>query len=521
MKTPAKIAKVIGSPGCGKTTYLLYLIEEACKKYNPERIGAVSYTNNAVEEIKTRILTQTNIKSRETIKNVRTMHSHCFRLLGLTKEQVAETPTKIKEFNAKNPLWELPVDTKMNEDDTLLEEYTKYRTLENKKKFARITILRNQMIDVDDWPDIELKQMYFAWSNFLTDNNYYDYTKMLEDVLLLQYSPDIDILFVDETQDLSKLQLTILLMWAENVVSTTFCGDANQAIFRFAGACVDVFRDLPHTWFKNLEQSFRVPATIKNYALKILEQAQDREKVNYNSTKDQGQVIYCNEPDLSLPGKHMIITRCNYHLNRWKQYLLTNNCIWYNPYRGDKSYNPMNSKGWRSAVAYIKLKNNAPITVKELRLLIEKTYARKYMVRGFKEKLKKKEVELPVPTSGLMDLKYIVSMGIFINGFDNMDIPITEKLNLSASIKKIVTTLQDYDILIPREIIIGTIHSVKGGESDNVWVDTSTSFAALREMKQRIIAYNDEIRIGYVAVTRAKKAVGIMHSTGYKNYVFL
>lgn len=521
MKIPAKIAKVIGSPGCGKTTYLLYLIEQACKKYSPERIGAVSYTNNAVEEIKNRIYAQTNIKNKETIKNVRTMHSHCFRLLGLSKEQVAETPTKIKEFNAKNPLWELPVNTKMNEDDTLLEEYTKYRVLENKKKFAKITILRNQMIDVNDWVEIELRQMYFAWLNFLIKNNYYDYTKMLEDVLLLNYSPDIDILFVDETQDLSKLQLQILLMWADNVISTTFCGDANQAIFRFAGACVEVFRDLSYTWFNNLEQSYRVPVAVKDYAMKVLSQAKDREEVNYNPTKEMGNIIHCNIPDLTLSGKHMIITRCNYHLNKWKQFLLKNNCIWYNPYRDDKSYNPMNSKGWKTIVAYIKLKNNVSITVKEVKLLIGHTWAKKYLVRGFKEKLKKKEVDIPVPESGLMDLKYIMSMGIFINDFNNMKIPITDKLNLTANIKKIVTSLNDGDILIPREIIIGTIHSVKGGECDNVWIDTSTSLAALREMKQKNIAYNDEVRIAYVAITRAKKFVGIMNSNGYKNYVFL
>jgi len=109
-----KRAKIIGNPGCGKTTYLLGLIEKAAKKYDPERIGAVSLTNAAIEEMRERVKLQTGL-SKSAAKNIRTIHSTCFRLLGLKKEQVADK--KIKEFNEAYPEWRMPLNVEVTEDD--------------------------------------------------------------------------------------------------------------------------------------------------------------------------------------------------------------------------------------------------------------------------------------------------------------------------------------------------------------------------------------------------------------------
>jgi len=43
---------------------------------------------------------------------------------------------------------------------------------------------------------------------------------MLERTLALRLRPDIDVLFVDETQDLSPLQFELMKMWSEKCVST-------------------------------------------------------------------------------------------------------------------------------------------------------------------------------------------------------------------------------------------------------------------------------------------------------------
>ena len=106
-----KRAKVLGPPGTGKTTYLLNLLEQAAKKYDPDRIGAVSLTNAAVEEMRERVHKHTKVKP----KHIRTIHSTCFNLLELKTSQVADK--KIKEFNEAFPKWTMPLNTEITEDE--------------------------------------------------------------------------------------------------------------------------------------------------------------------------------------------------------------------------------------------------------------------------------------------------------------------------------------------------------------------------------------------------------------------
>ena len=132
---PHKRAKIIGNPGCGKTTYLLNLIEKAAKKYEPEKIGAVSLTNAAIEEMRDRVKKQTGL-SRSAAKNIRTIHSTCFRLLNLKKEQVADK--KIKEFNEACPEWRMPLNVEVTEDDAFGMPVENYTPEQNKRRFAEI-----------------------------------------------------------------------------------------------------------------------------------------------------------------------------------------------------------------------------------------------------------------------------------------------------------------------------------------------------------------------------------------------
>jgi len=92
--------------------------------------------------------------------------------------------------------------------------------------------------------------------------------------------------------------------------------------------------------------------------------------------------------------------------------------------------------------------------------------------------------------------------------------PITEILKLkgrSVPILKHMLSMEEDASKTPR-VVIGTIHSVKGGESDHVWVDTELSPMILREMQKSERASYDEARVAYVAVTRARQTVGLLRS---------
>ena len=510
-----KRAKIVGPAGTGKTSYLLNLIESAARKYDPERIGAVSLTVAAIEEMRDRVFKTTNVP-KSTVKNIHTIHSTCFRLLSLKREQVADK--KIKEFNEAYPKWSLPLNKEIEEDNHYSEIQYDFTPLENKKRFAQIQILRHKMIPESEWTDPALVEMFRCWKQWMRDNEYVDFTGMMEEVFLQGLSPNIDILLVDEAQDTSRLAIAILELWGQDTLSTVYVGDSDQAILRFAGAVPEAFINLENTWTKILEQSYRVPKRVHEFAMKVIKQAGDREDVDYKPKGEEGEVIEeCSEPDLSLPGTHMIIGRCNYHLNRWRNYLMSHRLAWYNPYRpGDKNWNPLNTKVWGAAKNYIRIKNGEDITIPEFHNMVKEMISVGNLVRGTKRGLE--NIVFDEPKIGIFGLP---ALGIFTDDFLTYRKPIIEIFKLKGQSGELVGKITEEEIMKDPNIMIGTCHSFKGGEADHVWIDMSTSPQCIRAMVNDKTALYDEARVAYVAITRAKKTVGLLSGQGYRNKVLV
>ena len=69
------------------------------------------------------------------------------------------------------------------------------------------------------------------------------------------------------------------------------------------------------------------------------------------------------------------------------------------------------------------------------------------------------------------------------------------------------------DVLEEPRVVIGTIHSVKGGEVDHVWIDKGTSYSCLKGCEVRENFY-DEIQVMYVGVTRGRVGCGLISGGG-------
>ena len=239
-----QVMKVMGPPGTGKTTYLIRALARATKHFNPARIGAVSYTNAATEEIKTRAALNAEIDMTEA-QYIRTIHSICFRLLNMTSDKVADE--KIVEWNMDHP--DMTISTKIeyseeNINDAFDPKYIQGQdAMMNWMAFQRMQVYRNRMIPINQWHDYLAEKIYEEWKRWTFVSDYMDYTGMLEQVLEEKLKPDIDILFVDEAQDLTNLQHEVLKMWADGIPQI-YIGDGDQCIYRFAGAVPETFINL-------------------------------------------------------------------------------------------------------------------------------------------------------------------------------------------------------------------------------------------------------------------------------------
>jgi superfamily I DNA/RNA helicase len=76
-------------------------------------------------------------------------------------------------------------------------------------------------------------------------NSLYDYTGMLELFLKREAAPKLEVVFIDEAQDLSPIQWEMVALLQKNSKICYVAGDDDQAIFRYAGADVEHFVNLP------------------------------------------------------------------------------------------------------------------------------------------------------------------------------------------------------------------------------------------------------------------------------------
>lgn len=512
-----KTIKISGPPGTGKTYYLIKQIENACKKYDFNRIGAVSYTKSAVEEIKARVSKNLGYHGK-AMSNMKTVHANCFKMLGLGNEQVVEDDGRlVAEWNEAYPLWARPV-MGFTPDD--IEDPDESRDYRNKERFKQINILRNRMIPIDRWLDNELIDIGKAWMSWMEENEYYDFTRMQEEAWKFKLCPDISVLFVDEAQDLSSLQISLTRLWAEQCDTAIWIGDMDQAIMRFQGAVPEDFRDLEHDWENVLKQSYRVPRAVHAYAMKLIQQINDRRTpVEYLHREEEGQMTYSHGfPDFSAPGTHMIICRTQKMVARWIKWLVYNEIPFTNPYRPDKAWNPTKTKLWEAVTSYDRLSRGMEINREEMTELLSSIKVKGNLIPGIKSHRKSLLDNAGLSMFNVFDLN---ALGWFEPDFFNFDQYLGHVFSLDGQAGKILDKVGREIVREEPRIFVGTIHSVKGGEADHVWVDTSSIPVIEKASHESLQAFDDEVRLYYVAVTRAKQSCHLLNPNGLRSHAVI
>jgi superfamily I DNA/RNA helicase len=502
-----RIYKIIGPPGTGKTEYLMRQVEKACNKYFSKEIGYVSFTVASVAEAKDRIKKKLDVDWKD-IPNVRTIHSHCFNLLGTKKEDVMETAKNIREFNENYPAFQ--ISGGKNDED--MKEFEG-----NDGLFNQVQIFRSQLIPADQWPG-ECQSFYRAWTEHMENEGKIDFSGMLEQCLDRELSPDIKVLMVDETQDLPALQIALIKQWGEQCDSVLYAGDSNQAIFRFAGSDPNNFINLKADKVIPLTQSYRLSPAILAKSLEIIRQANIKELVDFKSTDKYGpgQVLAIRHPDLSLPGTHMILCRCNYQLKPYIAALRKANVPFCNQYRKEeKKWNPLGLDGAESIRVYLRLRRGESLDIYEIKRMVKNCVAKTCMVRGAKKKIE----GLPLTEKKKYEFFGLLGMG-FLGSFLDGKGSVEEYFRLKSENADLVYHLANDEpeqFFETPKVCVGTFHSTKGAEASHVWLDTGITTRIKKAIDSDPDAWDDECRVAYVACTRARKTLGLIRGRGFQN----
>ena len=279
-----RITKIYGPPGTGKTTKLINLVKDfIAKGVNPNEIGFFAFTNHSTEVAKGRI-TQAfpNLKLETDFSGFRTIHSMAYTTFQkspnlLTEEQALDFNDK---FTIEKPMMEtdnpssvvvrakhpvLDVASVARSKLITFEEYLKNlsaRDIYYLKKFLGYSY--KNCIPPISKEDIEaLIKFNQAYELYKSHLNVIDYTSILEKALEQDKSiPEYEVVFVDEAQDLSKLQWRVVEKVFKKSQNIYIAGDDDQAICENMGASADTFINYKFDDEIILDQSYRVPPKV-------------------------------------------------------------------------------------------------------------------------------------------------------------------------------------------------------------------------------------------------------------------
>lgn len=473
-----KVTKIFGPPGTGKTTRLLDIVEDALsRQIPPEQIAYVSFSRKAAEEAMTRACKKFRLQ-KEKFRYFRTLHSLGYLIQGLSIDDGMQYDDYLEVANALS----LEI-TKFND-----EEDSTYGNKDGDNCMQIHRLARSRMVDPkEEWRNAE-KQVSIRWpiveqwiqtvDQYKKDHRKHDYEDMLE-----HYSGalPVKIFIVDEAQDLSRLQWWVVEQASKNAEEIYIAGDDDQSVYNWNGADVDSFLNYPGAEEIVLPKSWRVPSNLLAVANRIANRIQHRKEKVWEPVGSGGNIIDdMSIWDLPLEQDDWFILVRNtkflkeVELALKEKGLLFNN----NKYKQRRSIKPDDA---RLIMNWEALRRGEGIT----------TAAASEIVKKLNNKLKppsNKEV-------------FMADMP-FVEEYKKK--PWYEIMNKALHPKQVEyirSCLRNNQKLNDEpKITISTIHKVKGGEATNVAILPDYSY-----LSAQYIDSDDEHRIQYVAVTRAKK----------------
>lgn len=315
---------ILAGAGTGKTTSIVdkihYLLEN--KIYSPEKIVCITFSNEASNNLYSRIMPFVSGDNEPVIKTFHSFSADLLRLygekIGIKKDFKILTPDdakiilhkyfktrprncsdyvysigiakdlgiKIKDFEK----YVLDLSGNFNQEDILDIDRTIYNLSMELSTISKEAskLVKEKISSLKNLND--LNKFLVAWKShekIKILENYQDYSDLNNNALkLLREFPEVknnfDYVIVDEFQDTNKVQLDFLLLLADHR-NITVVGDLNQSIYMFRGAYSEnlkVFKDyfnLRDESVFNLDKSYRSTN-------KILKVANDLIKKNYSDS---------------------------------------------------------------------------------------------------------------------------------------------------------------------------------------------------------------------------------------------
>ena len=540
---------VIGPPGTGKTTYLASQVRTIVDRIGERTDGGSpvlvsSLTRTAAAEIAGRDLPVPR-------ESVGTLHSHAFRALDRPTIATGEV---LADWNAANPAFEFAEGArKADADDLTVEDLGGGLSTRGDEVRAAYDLCRHRLTPAEVYtaPDfsignvtgVDLAEFAEAYEEWKTSAGVFDFSDLISGALAVDPPLDPDVIVVDEVQDLSALEWSLVRAWTGERRALIAVGDPWQALYTWRGAHPELFESIDPDRLRTLSQSYRVPRVVVATALEWMRgkiavasdlayrpRAGAEGEIRFRSgwTPNSFDSMLAEVEDRAASGRSvMIAAPCGYMLAPIIAAMRSRGVPFSNPWRTKRGdWNPISTRG-TSAVQRMTSFLAPAIrgrlwTWEELAEWIPHLKAKDVLAHGAKTLVEDKakrlgdEVVSSIEISSIVRDSSVFSMLEQIRGKGRTHEAIEAAFSwLRPRLLDAGARSLDYarlllagrhagDVEKPR-IYVGTVHSFKGAEADDVFLFSELPPKAREAFDaMRLDEIESVARMFYVGMTRAR-----------------
>jgi superfamily I DNA/RNA helicase len=476
---------ILANAGTGKTRRLIEEVSEELETRRPEELAFVTFTRKGAEEGLHRVCSKL-VLTPDDLPYFRTLHSLTFHALGLKANQMFGLLDQ-RKFNK-----EFGYEVNRCEVDTGKVSPTRDTQYLNFYDLERSGALTSRQLAEADIEIGYYRQLVRKYEEYKANEHLVDFFDCLIKYVQEGDSLPCKVVFIDEAQDISALQWKVIDKAFSKAEKIVICGDDKQSIYTYSGARPDYLIDLAKQYpVEHLSVSYRIPYSVYKLSVAITNFIGDKTEQKAEPRMENGEGSITQLPDLERLKNFIREEDYAEDKSEASWYILSrNNCFLERPERLlEENLIPyLTAEGFFMGGQIMK------------RL---KDYEG-YKLEGYGNPKKREDFQRRF---GIEDFRVpFTDTCLFTEGRKWVYASYIEKFGLKK--------LEEMCKWNP-QILVSTIHHVKGGEAQNVAVMLDTTRRTVGNIYNDI---DEELRILYVGVTRTKQNLFLIDSKNGLGY---
>lgn len=398
------------------------------------------------------------------------------------------------------------------------------------KEFSRYSALRVAMTPQCEWPG-NIHDLHEQWTAFKKRFGLSDFTDLEEMVLEMELPPEkgIQVQIWDEAQDYSALDMAVVHHLGKQMQWYYCAGDPNQVLYHWRGGTHQHFATgVAEDNLITLNKTWRCKQAIYDYGVKILQRwdgAWDYGEVE--AAGPGGLVVDATRGIVKILGSQLAVeierrlqespemvfmVLSSYRSNGIKDFIVelqARGIPYHNPYTNASEWTAPGTALARDLAVFLR----PPWTVAEANQWLRRIKLTGVIRRGWADRLKELPGDADFPMPFLEDELFDQFMAGLTDDKEEARHWYLDRV--LASQQRGAAMIRNWPIdqlgLTPR-VIVGTIHSVKGGEADIVYCANELSYPDILETTE----WERHSRY-YTATTRARSEFQIIKGMDAQN----